>query len=1018
MIPFPSVLRGLAHRAPSSLMLFVVAVASVGAAAAGPTYYQASRVSILQDALSSAPAAGRGLGFLQAGPVAGSIEPLARQVSGDMNTDLGGPATERRIFQAPIEGVEASAEFSPLSEDIPLVWRTGFCAHLTISGACPNSQGQVLVSTSLAATNGWHTGEHVTFAAWGALVITGIYRPPSSIAGYWFDRASTYFPHEMAASQNINAPPAYDAMFTPLATVQAAPSAAQGYVLVDELLARGRVTPRDTKKLSAGVTTLVNDPVLNEENTTVTSDIPATLATVQAGWSSLETPVALITAQLLGLAWVLLFLLSAGTVEARSPDIALAKLRGHGRWRTAGFGLGEPLTILLVALPAGALAGWAATGALSGILLRPGTPVVLPALGWAAACAATAGGVAAVLLAARRALSRPVVEQWRRSGRRATRRGWVIDAVLLAGAAAGVAELVASGQISSAHQQVLSLLAPGLIGVAVAVVASRLLPVGCGAAARVSKQRGGLASYLALRHIARRAGGVRTTMLVATSFALATFAVAAWLVGNFNYNRVARARAGAPTVLTVSVPGGKSLPSVVDSADPGGKRAAVVETYESNSQTTLAVDPRRFVSVASWGPGLSPKELAALAAALHPPAPPPLVLNGDALRASVVVSSLGPFVGDLTADVLVPTGFGPTPLDMGRLPSRGAATLTASLSGCPCTLQDLQVNLPGPGLGNPKPEEGSITLRALEVHTGGGWVPVAGAMSSAGRWSSAGGSVSGAGGGITWDFSAPSGHNPTLVSVDRPARLPAIASTSLTGGRKEPYSAVGLSGESLAVNVIASVEAVPGAPAHGVIVDRAFADLAAGNETAGATRQVWIAAGARNTIEPRLLAAGIKVISQQQEASIAATLDRQGPGLASVLFLADAGAAALLAGAGAIAGLSAYGRRRRYEYAALIASGLSRRTLLRSLLAEQVLVLGFGTIAGVVAGLAAVAVALRSVPEFVSSPAAPSLSYVPPAATLAVILAAMVIVVLAAAAGAGGLVMREVRLEQLREAPA
>jgi len=60
---------------------------------------------------------------------------------------------------------------------------------------------------------------------------------------------------------------------------------------------------------------------------------------------------------------------------------------------------------------------------------------------------------------------------------------------------------------------------------------------------------------------------------------------------------------------------------------------------------------------------------------------------------------------------------------------------------------------------------------------------------------------------------------------------------------------------------------------------------------------------------------------------------------------------------------------------------------------------------------------LRSVPEFVSQPAAPPLSYVPATGQLAALLGAAVGVLLVAAVAAGGTLIRGVDLDQLREAP-
>ena len=192
---------------------------------------------------------------------------------------------------------------------------------------------------------------------------------------------------------------------------------------------------------------------------------------------------------------------------------------------------------------------------------------------------------------------------------------------------------------------------------------------------------------------------------------------------------------------------------------------------------------------------------------------------------------------------------------------------------------------------------------------------------------------------------------------------------------------------------------VPGAPGYGVIIDRRYAELAAGYNLTIANLQVWLAAGALPIIRPKLMAAHVQIVSSSSAASAAAVLERQGPALASVLFLADAAAAALLAAGAAILGLYTSARRRRYEYAALEASGVRRRTLRAAVLIELAVVLGFGTLVGAVTGLIAARFVLSSVPEFTSPPAAPTLNFVPAVGPVAALLAvAAGVLVLAALA--------------------
>lgn len=1027
MTRLAGLVRGLLHRGGSAVMIFAAALVASAAAATGPAYYAAAKTSILHDTVADASYLGRGFEADQTGAVNSLMDPLAAEVQGELGRS--GRAGAARLFAAPVESLETEALDVPLNASIPLVWRSGVCAQLRIRGSCPAHRGQIVISSSLssslALSHPWRIGQRLALPGWGKLTITGIYTPPDISKDYWFGRGPSYFPYEHPAKGPSLHPLLYDAMFTARATMAGASRVTQGTGVLDYLLRPAHLSAADVPGLLARMNALTNSARLNVQQVIITSDIPATLGTVEAGWNAIAVPVLLITAQLLVPVWLLLFLAVRDAAEARGPEIALAKLRGYGPWRSIVFGLSEPALLLLVALPAGALAGWAVTAALGRVLLRPGTPVGLPPLAWAAAAAATAGGLTAMLIAAWRTVRRPVVEQWRRAGQRAAGRGWLLDAVLLTGAVAGLIDLAVGGQIASARRSVLGLLVPGLVGLAVAVVASRLLPVACRALFQPTSRAGGLGGFLAVRHIVRRAGSVRTTMVLITAFALAGFAVAAWAVNRGNDQLIASTEVGAPAVLTVSVPPGRDLGAVVDRVDPEGRLAAAVDRYTSLTGGTaglsvLGVQPQRFARVAYWNHSFAAAPLPSLAAALTPPAPPPVTLTGDAVRVTVRVRSLVPAGAELAANVVVPTGTGLTPVSLGRLPARGTVTLIGQLAGCPCTLHDLAINLI---TGQAPPSvAGNLVLTRLQVHRGTGWATVDAGFTGASRWRPGIADhppdvLRAAASGLGWRFVTPGNQSPAIVVADRPAVLPAIVSAALTGGRHGTFTGVGLDGGPLPVRPVAVAAAVPAAPANGIIVDRRYAELAAAGNLSGVTEQVWVTAGARQLIEARLAAAHVRVLSVQEASAVAARLGRQGPGLASVLFLADAAAAAVLAVAGAILGLYLSARRRRYEYAALVASGVARRTLRRALLAEQVAVLGFGTVVGIAAGLAAAAVVLPNVPEFIG-PVATQLSYTPPAGQLAVLLGVAAALMLVAAVAASVVLVHGVRLSQLREAPA
>ncbi len=1021
--------RGVRRRAGVSLGILLVATVAAAAAATGPAYDAAARASILQDNLRDQLPIQRTVEVSDSGPVAGLADGLNVQVTRVLAAQLGGPAVVRRLFQPPAEAI--FAQVSTGSHLTPLTWRTDACAHLQLTtGSCPHAAGQVLVSTSFARLSHVRPGGTIaTSSGYGRLTVTGEYTIPSGQqlgTAYWLVGPCEDFPFEEYQCYR-NAPP-WDAMFTSASTFAGAPDSEQGQATVLDVLAPGRVQPGDLPSLTAAVNELLTDPILQGMNASMASSIPQMTGQIMSGWRTLDVPVFLITCQLLLLAWLLLFLIGTDAAEARASEVALAKLRGHGRLRIIAFGLSEPVLLLAVGFLAGTLAGWAATAGLTQILLRPGTHAGLPVLAIAAAAAATLGGFVAIALAARHALARPVTEQWQRTARGAADRGWVLDAVLLTAALAGLAELVIGGHVTSARSGSLGLLVPGLLGLAAAVVASRLLPAACGLAFAVTRRRGGTGLFLAVRHIARRPGGTRTTIVLAAAFALATFAVAAFAVDQRNIDRVAAAQTGAAAVLTVRTPAGQDLGTIVDRIDPGGNQAAAVDRYAGgtdNGAVLLAVQPQRFGQVAQWQPGFLDRPPASVGAALDPRFALPVALpaGSDAVRVRVS-SQTGIAPGaDLTLWVIEqgsPDG-GQTPIRLGVLHE---GWLSAPLTACPCQVTMVSIDTPTVTAGQ---TQGSVTLTGLGAYADGTWVSRPAALASADGWAataenqvgceSTTGQVQAGPGGLRWSFRAGPACSPALDRQDTPNPLPALVSSQLTSSLRA-IPTVGLDGLQLMVRPVALAAAVPGAPATGIVVDRTYAQQAAFFTEVGAVvEQVWVAPGALAAVRAKLTAAGVAIDGEATTADAAAALMRQGPALASVLFLAAAVAAALLAAGAAVLGLYQAGRRRRYEYAAMIAGRVPRRALRSSVFIEQATVLGFGVVTGVAAGIGSAALVLRNLPEFPAPPAAPPLLFAPPATQVLVPLVVIVALLAAAATVAAVALIRSAGPELLREAP-
>ena len=1032
------VLRGVRQRAGVSLGILLIATVAAAAATVGPLYDAAARTSILRDATDAPAVIDRAVEATSSGPVTGLAASLTTEASAVLAAHLGRPAQLRRLFQPPVADLLAQVQADGHPE--ALTWHTGECAHLRlISGTCPTAPRQVLVSPSYAAQ--YHLTGGATIATtspwYGTLTVTGVYAIPSLGQlndAYWLDGPCADFGAEDTcpiAGSSAQDRKLWDALFTSAATFTGAPLAEQGQAAVWDVLSPDGVQASDLGPLTAAVNEFLTDPGLAGANVSTISSIPQLTGQVTSDWGSLDVPVFLITGQLLLLAWLLLFLIAIDAAEARAAEVALAKLRGHGRLRTVAFGLSEPAALLAAAFPAGALAGWAITAGLTRILLRPGTPTAWQPLAIAAAALATLGGFVAVVIAGRRALTRPITEQWQRASGRATARGWVLDAVLLTGALAGLAELFADGNVTSARSGSLSLLVPGLAGLAAAVVASRLLPAACRLAFAATRRHAGIALFLAVRHIARRPGGTRTTIALAAAFTLATFAVTGYAVAQRNIERVATAQTGASVVLSVQAPQGQDLGAIVDRIDPGGTEAAAVDRYaggSSNGSVLLAVQPQRFARVARWLPGFFGKPPGWLGSALTPPVPAPVTLPAAATALRVQVSGLsGVQRGSVLTFWLTELGAqggGQTPQSLGTLRD---GWLQATLSGCPCQVAMMSVDSPPTATVGPE-TGGSLTLSGLSARTGVAkvWTSVPGALADpAAGWntgteasgcSSGTGRVAATGPGMRWSFRVTGGCSPALLRHDIPGAVPALVAGQLTG-TLQPMSATGLDGQSLTVRPVALAAAVPGAPGTGIVVDRTFAQRAADFVSTGlVSEQVWTTTGALAAIRSRLAAAGVTIDGTATISGAETALDRQGPALASVLFLTAAWAAAVLATGAAVLGLYQAGRRRRHEYAALIAGRVTRRSLRASVVIEQATVLGFGVAAGIATGLASAVLVLRKVPEFSSPPVSPPLLFSPPAGPVLIPLAVTVALVSAVAVLAAVALIASVRTELLREA--
>jgi putative ABC transport system permease protein len=1016
----PVVVRGLGYRRGSTAAMLTIAAVGCAAAALAPTYDAAAKTSIMRDTVSSASVIEQGFEVHRQGSLANVLDPLSAEV--DQVVASVAPSTTRPLFGSKVEAIEATAYFSEQDQTAALVYRSDLCAHLTmLAGRCELSAGVVMISESLAKVNNWQVAQRITPSGWSTFTISGIYHTPDPSTAYWFDRGNLYFPAEYPASTQDNPP--VDAVFTSQETIESASGYHSAVDSIDEVINQSTLRATDLPKLTATVTALSNAPDLMEADASVQSSVQATVDQVRASWHSLSVPVVLITAQTLLLVWLLLFVIVTEAIDARGRDIALAKLRGYGRRRVLGVAVSEPAVVLLLAWPLGMVLAWGVSQVLVADLLRGGTPTGLTALSWLIALLGIVGGVAAVSVGGRRSVRRPIVEEWRRVGQETTRRGWVVDSVVLTAAVAALLELRLGG--STTPNKSLELLVPGLLGVSVAVVGSRVLPLACRAAFEFTARAGSLAVFLAVRHIARRPTGLRAVTAMAAAFTLTSFGLASYTTGHANRALVAEVTNGAPAVMAVDAKAGSNLGTVVAGLDPSRKQAMVVDEYlnpTGSGRVLLGVDPQPFANIASWRSSFASEPLADVLSALDPSSPPPVIVDGDALRVRLDVKSESqPLV--LAADLSVADQLAPIYANLGTITSTGAQlSFAGTLKGCPCQLLDLTVSTTtGPGRGAAVPVQADIVVTGLDDGKAGSWVPVAAGTDDAHRWRTTVGdhapvAVPATSQGLQWSAGFMSNQVASLLPIDRPDPVPVVIGSTGAPAVSGSEQLTGFNGKPLAVVGVATAVVLPGAPTGGVLIDRAYAESAAGGNLTAVQQQVWTTAAAASRIRTGLVAAGFHVGDVTRAATETRVLQRQGPGLASILFLGDSGAAALLAAGVAIAGLAFAARRRRYEYAALEAVGERRSRLFLGLFLEQSMVLLFGALIGIGAGVVASRLVSSAIPEFITKPAGVPLSYSPSFQALVPTLVGTVVVLLCVAALTSWRLLAGVRPDQLREA--
>jgi hypothetical protein len=581
----------LRYRPRQAVLVVVLAAVVTGAAALGPLYARAVEQSVVRNVVDDAPPASSTLVVTdRADPPAAPAE-LARTVRGAVPQQFG----------AAIGGAEAPLQLDPAGAGDPvrtrLTSRDALCRHLTVSaGRCPRAAGELLVSGRTAATVGLRPGTAVTLRgaadAEGRRIsapatVVGVYDLADTSGRYWAGRG---------------APP-------PVA--RAAPED-QGTVAVDERAG----TVGGSAASSIG-------PLLD--------------STIEQRDQS-RSVIPLLAAQLAVLGIVVVAFVCAAATEQRRPEIALARLRGHGSRGAAVMLLRELGVLVLAGAVLGTALGWLAAVVSTKLWLQPGVTVEArwPVTG--AVLASLVAGLLAILAAGTPTLRQPLTSLLRRVPPRAsTLQVGLVEGAVVAAAAAGVVTLL------TGDGGPIALLAPGLLAIAGGLLLAQATIPTAGPLARLALRRGRLPWALAGLQIARRPALRRLIAIITVACALLVFAVDAWTVAGRNRTARAEVEAGAPVVLGVDAASPKALRDAVLDIDPHGRFATPVVTVSSVTAAgprTTAVEPEAFVRIARWAGAAGLPKADALAR-LRPPPVAPIRLTGDRVEVHARVTAQG-----------------------------------------------------------------------------------------------------------------------------------------------------------------------------------------------------------------------------------------------------------------------------------------------------------------------------------------------------------------------------------------
>ncbi len=964
----------LRHRPRQALLVLVLAAVVTASAALGPLYARAVEESVVRTVVSAAPVQARTLVVTDASPEPAAparLDRLVRPVLPD-------------AFGAPVGGAEAPVVLRSGDDRrarARLTSRSGLCGHVeVVDGRCVRALDEALVSRRAAGVLGLHRGSLLTVGDGDAVEVTvtvvGLYGPVDASAPYWAGRAQP--PTDTRPGTDEQAVPRVDDVLTGWATLAGA-RFPDLRTHLDVPLRAPRLTLRDLPDLRA--TTQAVDARVRTVGASATSRLGSLLDSTDAQRDQARTVVPLLAVQLAVLGIVVLVFVCAAVTEQRRPEIALARLRGHGAVGAAGMLLRELGVLVVLGGAVGTGLGWLVAEGAALAWLEPGVRPELRAPVVLAVLASVAAGLLAILAAGAPTLRQPLAALLRRVPPRASAlQVGLAEGTVAAAAVAGLVTLLSGGDGG------IALLAPGLLAIAGGLLlAQAVIPV-AGPLARRALRGGRVPWALAGLQISRRPALRRLIAIVTVACALLVFAVDAWAVSGRNRDTRAAVEAGAPVVLTVDADSSLALRSALLDIDPAGRFATPVVTVSSATAAgprTTAIEPAAFARIARWG---ADRPSAGQLAAISPPRPGPVRFRGERVTVDatfavrgVVADGPPPALEDpfgLALGVVDQAGT-LRPVDMGPLRAGRGSYSAAVDCAQGCSLQrvtvtrtfgdfvdarvDLTVTRARAGRGD------ALTEVDLDTGAPGHWQPLPWrpSIGDDGTVVRTGDALHVSGTSFGTPVSVQHAHHPVHPVALRAGNVSRV----LDGrpGRGVLVTAPDLRAGDAAFAVDSRIRQVPRSGGRGVLVD--LAALAGGPSAAPGltTYDVWLAAD-EPVREARLRADlaghGLQVLARDSAQAHGEALAGEGPALALRLALLAGVVAVLLAAAVLVVGVATSGASRARDLAGLRLVGVPATTVRRASVREHLVVAVLGVLAGAGLGLVAAQAVLPEIPLF------------------------------------------------------